>query len=166
MPNSTTFNLCRLNNLSRYPNLFSCLPPSLSLNISLHLSRLISQSHRDTLPLPHFKTNQLSISTSSTHTHVSRGLSSLSLVMKKTNELVSSLIFIFIFFTLLLYLAAGNNVTYDHRSLIINGQRKLLISAAIHYPRSVPAVMLLYFSYTYIYIIFVEELYMRRLISY
>nr|XP_043627356.1 beta-galactosidase 10 [Erigeron canadensis] len=36
--------------------------------------------------------------------------------------------------------AAANNVTYDSRSLIINGERKLLISAAIHYPRSVPAM--------------------------
>ncbi|KAM3319362.1 beta-galactosidase 10 [Capsicum chacoense] len=32
------------------------------------------------------------------------------------------------------------SVTYDRRSLIINGQRKLLISASIHYPRSVPAM--------------------------
>ncbi|KAF5751735.1 beta-galactosidase 10 [Tripterygium wilfordii] len=32
------------------------------------------------------------------------------------------------------------NVTYDRRSLIIDGQRKLLISASIHYPRSVPAM--------------------------
>ena len=30
-----------------------------------------------------------------------------------------------------------SNVTFDHRSLIINGDRKLLISGAIHYPRSV-----------------------------
>ncbi|KAI9114456.1 hypothetical protein K1719_014684 [Acacia pycnantha] len=37
-------------------------------------------------------------------------------------------------------LAFAGNVTYDHRSLIINGQRKLLISASIHYPRSVPAM--------------------------
>ncbi|XP_071716629.1 beta-galactosidase 10-like [Rutidosis leptorrhynchoides] len=35
---------------------------------------------------------------------------------------------------------AANNVTYDKRSLIIDGERKLLISAAIHYPRSVPAM--------------------------
>ncbi|KAL8210305.1 hypothetical protein R6Q57_007037 [Mikania cordata] len=35
---------------------------------------------------------------------------------------------------------AANNLTYDSRSLIIDGQRKLLISAAIHYPRSVPAM--------------------------
>ncbi|GLU12850.1 hypothetical protein SLE2022_295080 [Rubroshorea leprosula] len=32
------------------------------------------------------------------------------------------------------------NVTYDRRSLIIDGQRKLLISASIHYPRSVPGM--------------------------
>lgn len=36
--------------------------------------------------------------------------------------------------------ALAGNVTYDHRSLIIDGQKKLLISASIHYPRSVPAV--------------------------
>lgn len=36
--------------------------------------------------------------------------------------------------------SGGANVTYDHRSLIIDGQRKLLISASIHYPRSVPGV--------------------------
>jgi hypothetical protein len=38
------------------------------------------------------------------------------------------------------FVYATGNVTYDGRSLIINGQRKLLISASIHYPRSVPAV--------------------------
>ncbi|XP_031092539.1 beta-galactosidase 10 isoform X1 [Ipomoea triloba] len=40
--------------------------------------------------------------------------------------------------------ATNNNsnysVTYDRRSLIVNGHRKLLISASIHYPRSVPAM--------------------------
>ncbi|GAV60272.1 Glyco_hydro_35 domain-containing protein/Gal_Lectin domain-containing protein [Cephalotus follicularis] len=39
-----------------------------------------------------------------------------------------------------LSIAIAGNVTYDRRSLIINGQRKLLISASIHYPRSVPAM--------------------------
>ncbi|KAK1419319.1 hypothetical protein QVD17_28484 [Tagetes erecta] len=41
---------------------------------------------------------------------------------------------------ILAFAEAANNVTYDSRSLIIDGQRKLLISTAIHYPRSVPAV--------------------------
>lgn len=48
-----------------------------------------------------------------------------------------SLIF---FFSLCITLCFAGNVSYDSRSLIINGERKLLISAAIHYPRSVPAV--------------------------
>ncbi|GMI86698.1 MUCILAGE-MODIFIED 2, beta-galactosidase 6 [Hibiscus trionum] len=34
--------------------------------------------------------------------------------------------------------AGENNVTYDGRSLIINGERKLLFSGSIHYPRSTP----------------------------
>ncbi|KAI3758607.1 hypothetical protein L6452_06174 [Arctium lappa] len=32
----------------------------------------------------------------------------------------------------------GANVTYDGRSLIINGQRQILFSGSIHYPRSTP----------------------------
>ncbi|KAI5674488.1 hypothetical protein M9H77_14852 [Catharanthus roseus] len=40
----------------------------------------------------------------------------------------------------LLTASSAYNVTYDRRSLIIDGQRKLLISASIHYPRSVPAM--------------------------
>lgn len=44
----------------------------------------------------------------------------------------------------------AGNVTYDHRSIIINGQRKLLISAAIHYPRSVPAVRPIYSNLAFI----------------
>ncbi|KAM4114156.1 hypothetical protein ACJW30_04G048800 [Castanea mollissima] len=47
-------------------------------------------------------------------------------------------IFLFLSFTFTLSLA--ENVTYDSHSLIIKGQHKLLISAAIHYPRSVPAM--------------------------
>lgn len=31
---------------------------------------------------------------------------------------------------------SGANVTYDHRSLLIDGQRRVLISGSIHYPRS------------------------------
>lgn len=32
-------------------------------------------------------------------------------------------------------------VTYDHKALIINGQRRILISGSIHYPRSTPEVI-------------------------
>ncbi|XP_015576407.2 beta-galactosidase 16 [Ricinus communis] len=34
--------------------------------------------------------------------------------------------------------ARGGDVTYDGRSLIVDGQRKLLFSGSIHYPRSTP----------------------------
>lgn len=51
------------------------------------------------------------------------------------------LLFFFLSFLLLLSLSDSSNVTYDHRSLIVNGRRLLLISASIHYPRSVPAVL-------------------------
>ncbi|OEL14026.1 Beta-galactosidase 6, partial [Dichanthelium oligosanthes] len=42
---------------------------------------------------------------------------------------------------LLLCLAGGSratNVTYDHRALVIDGVRRVLISGSIHYPRSTP----------------------------
>ncbi|TXG60274.1 hypothetical protein EZV62_014847 [Acer yangbiense] len=50
---------------------------------------------------------------------------------------ITCFFFFFFFFT---FCPASSNVTYDRHSLIINGQRKLLISAAIHYPRSVPGM--------------------------
>nr|P45582.1 RecName: Full=Beta-galactosidase; Short=Lactase; Flags: Precursor [Asparagus officinalis]CAA54525.1 beta-galactosidase [Asparagus officinalis] len=34
--------------------------------------------------------------------------------------------------------AVTASVTYDHKSVIINGQRRILISGSIHYPRSTP----------------------------
>ena len=35
---------------------------------------------------------------------------------------------------------ALSNISYDHRSFIINGERQLLIVGAIHYPRSSPGM--------------------------
>ncbi|MFS8016539.1 putative beta-galactosidase [Helianthus anomalus] len=32
------------------------------------------------------------------------------------------------------------NVTYDHRALVIDGKRRVLVSGSIHYPRSTPDV--------------------------
>jgi hypothetical protein len=52
--------------------------------------------------------------------------------------------------------ACGNsiNVTYDQRALIIDGQRRMLISAGIHYPRATPEVIgHLYFSHTCLIIV-------------
>lgn len=36
------------------------------------------------------------------------------------------------------------NVSYDHRALIIDGQRRMLISGGIHYPRATPEVLEFY----------------------
>ena len=38
------------------------------------------------------------------------------------------------------YLATGRpyNVSYDQRALLLNGQRTLLMSGSVHYPRSTP----------------------------
>lgn len=35
------------------------------------------------------------------------------------------------------------SVSYDHRAISINGQRRILISGSIHYPRSTPEVQLI-----------------------
>lgn len=45
------------------------------------------------------------------------------------------------FCTLLLVLwvcAVTASVTYDHKAIVVNGQRRILISGSIHYPRSTP----------------------------
>ncbi|KAG6513400.1 hypothetical protein ZIOFF_023724 [Zingiber officinale] len=46
------------------------------------------------------------------------------------------------FSLLLLFLlpAAQCGVTYDRKAIVINGQRRILISGSIHYPRSTPEV--------------------------
>ena len=54
--------------------------------------------------------------------------------------------------TLLVVLVGGNavvegaNVTYDGRSLLIDGERKILFSGSIHYPRSTPDVSVYIFA--------------------
>lgn len=35
-------------------------------------------------------------------------------------------------------------VTYDHRAIVIDGKRRVLISGSIHYPRSTPDVSLIF----------------------
>lgn len=34
------------------------------------------------------------------------------------------------------------SVSYDSKAIVINGQRRILISGSIHYPRSTPEVLL------------------------
>ena len=40
------------------------------------------------------------------------------------------------------------SVSYDSKAIIINGQRRILISGSIHYPRSTPEVMSISFSFS------------------
>lgn len=35
---------------------------------------------------------------------------------------------------------AAASVSYDNRAIVVNGQRRILISGSIHYPRSTPEV--------------------------
>lgn len=34
------------------------------------------------------------------------------------------------------------SVSYDHKAIIVNGQKRILISGSIHYPRSTPQVLI------------------------
>lgn len=53
----------------------------------------------------------------------------------------SSRILLIVFLAAALLASAANAaVSYDHRSLVINGRRRILISGSIHYPRSAPEV--------------------------
>ncbi|CDP07962.1 unnamed protein product [Coffea canephora] len=54
--------------------------------------------------------------------------------MRGTTTMVLFL-FIIVFLSAVLVLFVAN-VTLDHRALVIDGKRKVLISDAIHYPRS------------------------------
>jgi len=40
----------------------------------------------------------------------------------------------------LLAASAAAAVTYDRKAVVVNGQRRILLSGSIHYPRSVPEV--------------------------
>ncbi|KAH8499418.1 hypothetical protein H0E87_018068 [Populus deltoides] len=52
---------------------------------------------------------------------------------------ILQLLLLYVFLSVLLTLATtsyGVNVTYDHRALLIDGKRRVLVSGSIHYPRS------------------------------
>ena len=66
---------------------------------------------------------------------------------------VTQIQFIFLWF-LAIYTPATfcANLTHDHRALIIDGKRRVLVSGSIHYPRSTPEVSLYVSIYTYLYV--------------
>lgn len=48
------------------------------------------------------------------------------------------------------------SVTYDKKAIIINGQRRILISGSIHYPRSTPEVLHIFhcpFLFSFLYFV-------------
>uniref|UniRef100_A0A2P2M5S2 beta-galactosidase n=1 Tax=Rhizophora mucronata TaxID=61149 RepID=A0A2P2M5S2_RHIMU len=53
----------------------------------------------------------------------------------KMNKLEIILLFFVVLFTAT---SNGAHVSYDHRALVIDGKRRVLISGSIHYPRSTP----------------------------
>ncbi|KAK4490301.1 hypothetical protein RD792_000968 [Penstemon davidsonii] len=55
----------------------------------------------------------------------------------ETNSVSSLIIFLFIFFVMGSQFV-NCSVTYDKKAIIINGQRRILLSGSIHYPRSTP----------------------------
>ncbi|KAK4276546.1 hypothetical protein QN277_014682 [Acacia crassicarpa] len=59
--------------------------------------------------------------------------------MESIQKISTSKLLILFFTTLFLYSELTQcSVTYDRKAIIINGQRKILISGSIHYPRSTP----------------------------
>ncbi|KAI3996224.1 hypothetical protein MKX01_026692 [Papaver californicum] len=54
------------------------------------------------------------------------------------SSLRRNICFAFVLFSLLLCFAFATDVTYDGRAIKINGERRVLLSGSIHYPRSQP----------------------------
>ena len=65
---------------------------------------------------------------------------------------ILQLLLLYVFFSVLLTLATtsyGVNVTYDHRALLIDGKRRVLVSGSIHYPRSTAEVCRVYLMFRF-----------------
>ncbi|XP_012842780.1 PREDICTED: beta-galactosidase 3 isoform X2 [Erythranthe guttata] len=56
----------------------------------------------------------------------------------ETNSVSSSVIFFFFIFLVLFVINGNCTVTYDNKAILINGQRRILLSGSVHYPRSTP----------------------------
>jgi hypothetical protein len=55
--------------------------------------------------------------------------------------------FVLVLWWMLATTSFSANVSYDHRALVIDGKRRVLMSGSIHYPRSTPEVLLLETSF-------------------
>ncbi|KAF8388821.1 hypothetical protein HHK36_025501 [Tetracentron sinense] len=55
------------------------------------------------------------------------------IVMRKVLGISKALVFLFLWVS-----SVTASVSYDHKAIIVNGQRRILLSGSIHYPRSTP----------------------------
>jgi len=60
---------------------------------------------------------------------------------KKAMKVTHILLVLVWFFCIYAPTSFCTNVTYDHRALVIDGKRRVLVSGSIHYPRSTPEVL-------------------------
>ena len=63
--------------------------------------------------------------------------------MMSTMDSSSSILFLSLFVLCFFSICNADEITYDGRGIKINGERKILISGSIHYPRSTPEVQVL-----------------------
>lgn len=74
--------------------------------------------------------------------------------MASPRSISYALLLCLIFQTVFITLSTAYNVSSDGRAIIIDGQRRVLLSGSIHYPRSTPEVISLYFIlFTVIFVI-------------
>lgn len=62
--------------------------------------------------------------------------------MRWVSYIISILLLVEMITTQHSFTVTGMNVTYDHRAVVIDGKRRVLMSGSIHYPRSTPEVRL------------------------
>lgn len=62
---------------------------------------------------------------------------------KMEASIVSKFLKVCIFTLLMVVQLVICKVTYDKKAIVINGERRILLSGSIHYPRSTPEVLLL-----------------------
>lgn len=64
----------------------------------------------------------------------------LSMVVQNSPHSIRAFLLLLVQLLAFLLRVAQCGVTYDRKAIIINGQRRILISGSIHYPRSTPEV--------------------------
>ncbi|EGG21326.1 glycoside hydrolase family 35 protein [Cavenderia fasciculata] len=74
------------------------------------------------------------------HLAMEQGIVAIFLLEEEEEEEMNNLVVIIVVLLLFINTIKSDIVEYDQRSLKINGERKLMISGSIHYPRSTPSM--------------------------